>query len=779
MGLLLLFILNAAIGAEFNCVKSAARFLHKSDSSLQLSAPVRVSASQSTSALHKPDELISNWIDTLWKTHIRHRDNPSVMNRLYRYYFNRYTIKEGEIPESYFNFQRRLAREQGHGDIEITEDMRAELSSNLIKDQEESIRAWLDYFFSKDTDMYPMWIKYWAFNGALKLSKWDATLLKFSRRDKIDVNPFPELNREALAYVVDAVLKHVNGESLDALADPKLIERLKSAQFGSLYDHSMRKILSTKNNLAITKGTWVKYDKGADHMPLVNSLVGKGTGWCTAGESTAANQIARGDFYVYYSLDETGTPTVPRVAIRMEEDRIAEVRGIGKDQNIDPFIAKSGVVEKKLHQFGSEADRYKKSSSDMKLLTEIEGKNKKGEELSESDLRFLYEIDGEISGFGYQKDPRIEEIKGQREIHRDLATIFKVMDSEIGITKEEALRGGIKVYYGDLQISAAELQVQSELPEVVIGSISLADLKSADGIKLPRKVKGLFLDNLETSDGLVLPQEAEYLRLELLTSAVGLKFPHKVKTLDLTNLQTQEGLVLPDEVEKLLLNSLTSVDRVKFPRKVKMMNLFNLENGKGLVLPDEVETLNLPSLKSVNGVKFPRKITKLNLNNLESAGGIVFPEEVESLDLRSLKSAKGAKLPRKVNYLNIGSLESPSGLVLPEEVETLNLSSLKSIKGAKLPRKTENLYLGNLETPDGLILPFQVNVLDLGSLKSAKGIKFPPKLLKLDLSGLKSADGLDLPLDVDVLNFPPLLISKYKVKLPTNLRIINGAPFYP
>ena len=57
------------------------------------------------------------------------------------------------------------------------------------------------------------------------------------------------------------------------------------------------------------------------------SLEGKGTGWCTAGHSTAQTQVESGDFYVYYTNDSNGEPTQPRLAIRMDGDnRIGEVR---------------------------------------------------------------------------------------------------------------------------------------------------------------------------------------------------------------------------------------------------------------------------------------------------------------------------------------------------------------------------------------------------------------------------------------------------------------------
>jgi hypothetical protein len=76
------------------------------------------------------------------------------------------------------------------------------------------------------------------------------------------------------------------------------------------------------------KGQWVKYEQGDNEAAekLFHSLEGKGTGWCTAGKSTAETQIESGDFYVYYTNDSQGEPTQPRLAIRMDGDnRIGEV----------------------------------------------------------------------------------------------------------------------------------------------------------------------------------------------------------------------------------------------------------------------------------------------------------------------------------------------------------------------------------------------------------------------------------------------------------------------
>ncbi len=51
----------------------------------------------------------------------------------------------------------------------------------------------------------------------------------------------------------------------------------------------------------------------------------------------------------------------------------------------------------------------------MKLLTLIDKKVNDNIELNLGELKFLYEIDGQIIGFGYKKDPRIEEIKKEKK----------------------------------------------------------------------------------------------------------------------------------------------------------------------------------------------------------------------------------------------------------------------------------------------------------------------------------------------------------------------------
>lgn len=358
--------------------QSGARFLHARDQKLHTTrfaerAP-RALRRHTGISLQKPTDKLTAWLDHLDELYLKAKDDPRAKERFKELFYKEFVIKPEEVPESYFAQQLRIARERGHGNVTLSPEQKKQLTESLIQDQKKSLDSWLDYFLSSDTSMYPIWAKYWAMTGLQKLSKFDPELGAFLTRSKGTVAPYPELNREALAYVMDAVVKRVKGGSLADIDDPELIKQLEGANFGKLYGHSLLKATKAQGNVNNTAGTWVVYKQGSNHLPLVKSLEGKGTGWCTAGEETARSQLNRGDFHVYYSFDAQGKPTIPRVAVRMEGDEIAEVRGVAKDQNLDPKIGSSDVVTKKMAEFGAKGDKYQKKDMHMRLLTRIEGK---------------------------------------------------------------------------------------------------------------------------------------------------------------------------------------------------------------------------------------------------------------------------------------------------------------------------------------------------------------------------------------------------------------------
>jgi hypothetical protein len=410
-----------------------------------------------------PADRIQNYLDRFDEI-LERKDSEKReqgIDAVKRMLHSKFVIKPEEIPEGYFENQRRLAREQGHGDIDITSEMREQLAEVIVADQESTLDNWIDYLASPDAT-YPDWLKYYAIRSILGMGEFDKEKKQFSKRSNGTTKPFPDLNREALAYVLDAIEKKYKGEKsslavMEADDRQKFEKLLQGENFSKLYAWAIEKVTpASVDQLTITEGKWIKYDKNSDHMPLVESLQGHGTGWCTAGESTAEAQLKGGDFYAYYSLDADGKPTVPRAAIRMQENGIAEVRGIAAEQNLDPFIG--SVVQEKLKEFPDGA-AYEKKAADMKLLTAVDTKVKKGLELSKEDLVFIYEINAPIEGFGYQRDPRIAELRSARNPEQDMPIVFECSKEQIAHAPGE-INEHTKAYVGKL-----ETGIFQKLPE--------------------------------------------------------------------------------------------------------------------------------------------------------------------------------------------------------------------------------------------------------------------------------------------------------------------------
>lgn len=405
-------------------------------------------ASRIENYLNRFEEL-SNRKDT--------KDRERGLDALKEVLHRKYIVKPNEIPEAYFKLQVQILRDRGQGgDWEsLSENQKQTVlkqgTEAVISDQEGSLDNWINYFASNDAP-YPTWLKYYATRSVVGLSSYDKEKKIFPQRSKGTTKPFPELNREALAYVFNALEDKYTKNKIDLTSfeenDREQFQNLLNGEnFAKLYSWAIEKVTpASHDRLLITDGKWIKYNKGTEPTALVTSLQGHGTGWCTAGESTARTQLQGGDFYVYYSLDQYGKPTTPRIAIRMEDDQIGEVRGIAEDQNLDPYIGK--VVQKKLEEF-PDGKLYEKKVNDMKILTDIDRNMNQGQGLTKEELIFLYEINGKIEGFGYQRDPRIAEIRTKRNSKEDAPIVLDCTTDEIAWSRNE-INKNTKAYIGPL-----------------------------------------------------------------------------------------------------------------------------------------------------------------------------------------------------------------------------------------------------------------------------------------------------------------------------------------
>ena len=537
-------------------------FLNKLYKDLHLEKEVMHTALSSDSK----NEKVKKYLDRLERIeNLALNSKYNGLELLKRLYYKKYVIKKENIPESYYELQKKIALDRGFGHIEIDNRMKEELSNALIEDQKKSLDMWLDYLISKDS-MYPEWFKYYAFQGMLRLGTYDKEKESFNRRTESTTNIFIELNREALALIYDNLMKTFEGNKVD---DKILQVLLENGSFSKLYAYVLKKLEQANKDIKSNDGIWIKYNKGEDPNKLVDSLQGRGTGWCTAAYETAKTQLSIGDFYVYYTKDSTGEYKQPRIAIRMEDNSIGEIRGISENQNLEPGM--KDILNEKLKEF-PDRDKYNKKVSDMEKLTKIYNEYK-DRELEIDELRFLYEIDSKIEGFGYSKDPRIKEILENRNFKEDLAKVFNCSPNEISNNKRDVLNGkNVVCFYGFLDLGSLTTAEGLKLPEYIGGDLDLDSLTTAEGLKLPEYIGGdLGLDSLTTAEGLKLP---EYiggdLGLDSLTTAEGLKLPEHIgRSLDLDSLTIAEGLKLPEYIGGYLwLSSLTTAEGLVLPNNI-------------------------------------------------------------------------------------------------------------------------------------------------------------------------------------------------------------------
>ena len=663
----------------------------------------------------KKRERIIKYFNRLEEVHnkVSKTKSASAEKILKNFYYDLYIIKPENIPESYFNNQIELARERGYGNITLTDKDKERMIKQVIDDQKRTLDKWIEYFlYDEESSYYEMWEKYWVFQGLQTLGKYDKETYKFSKRDKTTVYPFPPLERE---YIF-TTLKLMEDFLKDKKTEDEIKKALEAGNFKLLYEYVIKQsMLRGEKQSSSTAGKWMKYEQGSDYNILRNSLQGYYTGWCTAaGENFAREQLANGDFYVYYTLDNNGEAKVPRIAIRMDgKTNIGEIRGIADKQNMEPEMMP--ILEEKLNEF-PDREKYYKKERDMKLLTLIDKKVNKNIELSLDELKFLYEIDNEIDGFGYKKDPRIQEIQSKRNQKKDCALIYNISEDEVALSQNEweSNPKRFKVLLGDLEINKSNNINDFFRLKYICGNLYLGNLKEANDIIITTKISGyIVLNNLTFINSLIINKN------------IG-------GYLDLSKLRIAQNLILPEIIGgDLELGCLKKVENLVLPKIVKRgLNLRSLTNAQNLILPEFIGGyLDLSSIQNASNLMISQNISGyLSLQNLTTANGLVLPKRVGSfLDLRSLLSADTLVLPLEIGgNLYLDSLTSANGLVFPSYVGGyIDLRSLQSTKGLKLPygfnlnrlRCSNDIKNEIMENPDKYFMEPSINEEKIKKLK--------------------------------------------------------------
>ena len=181
------------------------------------------------------EEAIRYYMERMEQAHSTSRK----IDILKRFYYRKYVIDH--LPESYVELQWRIAREQGYGNVRITDDMKEEMLEDIQSEQRKSLDMWIEYL-NDENAMYPMWFKYYAFQGMLKLGQFDKEKREFSRRTKDTASPFIEVNPEILGQMYTILSKLIGKEELTE--EELTEEELKALESGDSFQRLYTSLLS-------------------------------------------------------------------------------------------------------------------------------------------------------------------------------------------------------------------------------------------------------------------------------------------------------------------------------------------------------------------------------------------------------------------------------------------------------------------------------------------------------------------------------------------------------
>ena len=534
---------------------------------------------------------IRNYLKRIEKIHsLATKSNRKVdKERLKELYYQKYVIKEENINERYYRNIQNIAIKRGYGAVFLDDEDRHHLAQIIINDQKKSLDIWIDYLFSENIN-YPLWVKYWVFHGMLSLGSYSESKKKFTRRNKSTIKIFPVLDEDALYHSIKLMSEFLNGDKKPT--DEVLDMLLEGRSFSRIYEYFYTKSLETKEqDLEKVKGKWITYQSGDDTSTLVKSLLGKGTEWCIRGISTARSYLEHGNIYIYYTKDNDSKLSIPRIAIRMKNNNISEIRGVYDDnQNIE--IELIDVLEEKLKDFEYQEDIQRKLNN-LKRIRDLLNKKKYEIEFDKEDLEFLYNYNSETDGFGYNEDNRINLLKEGRNVKKDLAKLYNCKEEQVALEIDDLKNKDIVVYSGDLNLGNLHDLNDITIPKYVLGDLDLSLITSSKGLEKLNYVKGdLKLFNLEEASSL---QKLEGVNGNLYLSNLKSSY-------GLNNLKyIEKGAHFTKLVDASYLKNLTYIG--------EMANFLELENSTGLENLEEIGwNAIFPKLKNARGLFKLRRI---------------------------------------------------------------------------------------------------------------------------------------------------------------------------
>jgi hypothetical protein len=424
------------------------------------------------------------------------------------------------------------------------------------------------------------------------------------------------------------------------------------------------------------KNGWKKYNQTEDRSAaeeLNNDLAS--TNWCTGGSvGTAQSHLSDGDFYVFFKDGN------PKIAIRTNEGKVAEIRGRGKGQILE---------SPELH---SEAESF---------LLSGQGPTGGGDYLHDQNFR---KAALEIKATGIVPDHALVFFKqdgkyipqkpkaggyGQESFEKEYAQILE----KAKIRKEKLFNGTVALC--SIEIKKEDLPSLVHITEVkgtihastIIGELSLPNLKKSGDIRAD-SAKEISLPQLQTS-GDIYADSAENLSFPQLQTS-GVINASNAKEISLPQLQTS-GVINASNAKEISFPQLQTSGDI-YARNAENLSLPNLKKSgdiyadsaenlsfpqlqtSGVIRADSAENLSLPNLKK-SGVIYASNAKEISFPQLQTSGDI-YADSAENLSLPNLKKS-GVIYASNAKEISLPQLQT-SGDIYADNAKEISLPQLQT-----------------------------------------------------------------------------------------------------
>jgi hypothetical protein len=636
-------------------------------------------------------------------------------------------------------------------------EYRKKLIDEYRQTQKDTAKTWVDYLKQSD---YNTSFKYLILKAVLNFN-YDLKQDKlFSRNEKTirNITPF---DASALAELYtknsDFLLRdYINIQSENSL-----------------------KVINSKGTIATNKnGRWIKFDGGektSDAQININaqelSRLVQNTFWCT--KSNASGQLKGGDFYVYVTTENNNVQ--PRIAVRMNEDEVGEVRGNRSDKQdledemlpiAEDFLIKnipnnSGVKWLDSIKYNEKALYLRKKIKEAEFLTEDIFSEANKIIAQKDKYNVDYGENGNVTILISELKNKIDTLpsydnKKNKLYYEEVISAYKILNEiepsayndnviesyQILIDLDDSNNENI-VFKEQVTTNISEITsktkyllifntsyINNDWSNEMYSSLEYIYVKKAKFLSIPKKLKFISGDaDFENS---------KITDLGNLTTIGGDAYFGNSKITDLGNLTTIGGSAYFDDYSQITdLGNLTTIGGNAFFENSKITDLGNLTTIGGDVYFGNSKITDLGNLTTIGSNVYFENSKITDLGNLTTIGGDAFFENSKITDLGNLTTIGGDANFNISQITKLGNLTTIGGDADFENSKITDLGNLTTIGGIANFPNSKITDLGNLTTIGGDAYFGNSKITDLGNLTTIGGYVFFHNSQITDLGKLK------------------------------------------